>query len=112
MVTNQFISKGTSQLLLLGIISKNRGFSGYQIVKKIKEQTGNKISLKIGSIYPQLDQLEKMNLIRKEIESVSESTHMQKAVYSITKTGNQELQNMINSWSEFMKIMNDLLIGE
>ncbi len=110
--TNQFVCKGTSQLLLLGIISKNKGLSGYQIIKMIKEQSNNKISLKVGSIYPQLDQLERNDLIKREIESVSDSTHMQKAIYTITKVGLQELQNMIDTWSEFANIINKLLLRE
>ena len=64
---NQFVSKGLSQLLLLSVISKNTGLSGYQIVKIIKDLTNENISLKIGSIYPQLDQLEQSNFIIKEI---------------------------------------------
>lgn len=110
--TNQFICKGTSQLLLLGVISKNKGLSGYQIIKLIKEQSDNKISLKVGSIYPQLDQLEKMNLITRDIESVSESTHMQKAIYSITKAGIQELQKMNEIWFEFTNTINKLLLRD
>lgn len=109
MTNNQFISKGISQLLLLTIISKNDGLSGYQIAKIIKELTKNQISLKVGSIYPQLDQLEKENNIIKEIESVSESTHMTKAVYTISKTGIQELQNMIQNWNDFINNLNNLL---
>ena len=108
MVNNQFMSKGISQLLLLSVISKNTGMSGYQIVKKIKDLSNQNISLKIGSIYPQLDQLEKENFIIKEIESVSDS-HMQKAVYSISKTGTQELQKMEQVWSSFIQNINDLL---
>lgn len=109
LVNNQFISKGLSQLLLLSIISKNNGLSGYQIVKRIKELTDNNISLKIGSIYPQLDQLEQGNYIIKEIESVSESTHMQKAVYSISKQGIKELQRMVQDWSFFIKNISELI---
>ena len=109
LTNTQFISKGISQLLLLGIISRNQNLSGYQIVKMIKNLSGDNISLKIGSIYPQLDQLEKASLIKKEIGSVSESTYMQKATYSITKEGIQELQNMITQWSEFNKLINKLL---
>lgn len=105
----QYISKGVSKLLLLSIISKNEGLSGYQIVKKIKEISNEKISLKIGSIYPQLDQIEKDNYIIKEIESVSESTHMTKAVFTISKQGIQELQNMILEWNVFTKDITNLL---
>ena len=66
----------------------------------------------MGSIYPQLDQLEKMNLINREIEPVSESTHMQKAIYSITKLGLQELQNMLDNWMTFNSLINNLIIRE
>ena len=109
LANNQFMSKGLSQLLLLSIISKNTGLSGYLIVKKIKELTENNISLKIGSIYPQLDQLEQNNFIVKEIESVSDSTHMQKAVYSISKLGLKELQRMVHDWSFFIKNISELI---
>ena len=91
------MSKKLSQLLLLSVISKNNNLSGYQIVKIIKELTQKQISLKIGSIYPQLDQLEKMNFIKKEVVSMSDSSYMQKATYSITKEGIQELDSM--RWS-------------
>ena len=110
LTNTQFVSKGMSQLLLLSVISKNNGLSGYQIVKIIKEMTKGQISLKIGSIYPQLDQLEKDNFIIKQIESVSESTHMQKAVYTISKLGLAILQDMITEWEVYSKNISNFLV--
>ena len=92
-----------SQILLLGVIQKYSGLSGYQIIKKIKNITDNTILLKAGTIYPQLDKLEKQDLVKQDIESVSESTHMKKATYTITKKGSRELQLMISKWNEFKK---------
>jgi DNA-binding PadR family transcriptional regulator len=91
------------------VISKNRGLNGYQIVKKIKELSNNDITLKIGSIYPQLENLESQGLISKDIENVSESTHMQKAVYTISKKGLLELQNMVYQWFSFSNLINYLI---
>ena len=72
--------------------------------------TKGQISLKIGSIYPQLDQLEKDNFIIKQIESVSESTHMQKAVYTISKLGLAILQDMITEWEVYSKNISNFLV--
>ena len=109
MIIQQFLSKGLSELLLLSIIQQNDGISGYQIIKHIQNLTNNEIQLKAGTIYPQINQLAIKNLINQEIESVGDSVHMKKAIYSITTSGIKELNNAINSWQEFVNTITTIV---
>jgi DNA-binding PadR family transcriptional regulator len=74
--------KGLLKMAMLRIISKNEA-TGYQIIKKVTELTGEKPST--GSIYPLLKSMQTKGWI-------TGTTKNGKTIYEITPTGKEVLQ--------------------
>jgi DNA-binding PadR family transcriptional regulator len=75
--------KGLLKIAMLKIISENKA-TGYQIIKKVTELTGETPST--GSIYPLLKSMQKKSWI-------NGTTQNGKTIYEITPTGKQVLQS-------------------
>lgn len=82
--------------LILLIIKESGESYGYEISKKIRELSENKIIWKDGSLYPVLKKLEKKEWIR----SIWRHTQANKKrkYYTITEKGKIELIRLLNEW--------------
>jgi DNA-binding PadR family transcriptional regulator len=88
-VINEFmadISKdliaATSIPLILSILTEDETY-GYELIKKIKERSGGKLTFAEGTIYPVLKKLEEKKFI---------------SYYRITTSGKRQLQTEKNNW--------------
>ncbi len=91
--------------IILSILSKNESY-GYEIIKRIKELSHEKIDFKDGTMYPVLHKLEKKNLIESFWKN-SESGRKRK-YYKITDKGKKELLEERDNWNTINHIMTSL----
>ena len=82
--------------LILLVIKESGESYGYEIGKKIKELSGDKIVWKDGSLYPVLKKLEKKEWIRSIWRYTQ--TNKRRKYYTITEKGKIELIRLLNEW--------------
>ena len=103
-----YLGKHLITFLVLSVLNQDtedaKGWTAYNLIKKIKEASGDKIFLRAGSLYPLIQKMEeKDRVIKKDIElqkSRSTGTRREKAIYSITDLGRAEFKKMSEEWKE------------
>jgi PadR family transcriptional regulator PadR len=100
------LSKGSTLLLILKILSEQDGY-GYQIVKELENKSDNAFLLKEGTLYPILHALESKELIESYWED-SDSLRKRK-YYHITKQGQDHLKEKQREWDYFTASVNKVL---
>ena len=90
---NTQIKKGLLLFLVMNVIKKKNCY-GYEIIKKIKEDTG--LAMADGTLYPLLKKLKTEKLVLSKWE-VNEDQAPRKYYY-LTGSGNTALTKMSSSW--------------
>ena len=88
---------GTSMLILKLLEAED--MYGYQMIKELGERSENVFSLKEGTLYPILHNLEKDGSIE-SYEKASETGRMRK-YYRLTKEGGRALSEKQKEWNAF-----------
>jgi len=112
-----YLGKHLITFLVLTILNQDtedaKGWTAYNLIKKIKEASDDKIFLRAGSLYPLIQKMEeKDRVIKKDIElqkSRSTGTRREKAIYSITDLGRAEFKKMCEEWKEIEEFIWHLL---
>ena len=86
--------KGVLPLAVLNLLSR-RAMYGYELVRSIKEVTGEAISLGEGVIYPVLHSLERNGSLKARRKPVGGRTRV---YYSLTRQGRGRLQDLQEDW--------------
>jgi len=92
--SNPPFMSGVPELLLLRLLD-NREMYGYELVRSIKEVTGQAISLGEGVIYPVLHSLERNGSLKARRKPVGGRTRV---YYSLTSQGRGRLQDLQDDW--------------
>ena len=93
---------GTLDLLILKAISIER-LHGYGVLLRIRQITGEALTVPQGSLYPALARLEHQGLIASEW---GESLNRRRAkFYHLTRTGRRRLQEEVAGWERLVDTM-------
>jgi len=92
--SNPPFMSGVPELLLLRLLNK-REMYGYELVRSIKEVTGEAISLGEGVIYPVLHSLERNGSLKARRKPVGGRTRV---YYSLTRQGRGRLADLQEDW--------------
>ena len=106
MKPNSQLFKGSLTTILLKLLSEEDKMYGYEMTKKVKEQSKGSLSLTEGALYPALHKLEADGLVKVQIELVG---NRPRKYYSLTKAGKKEVKNKLQELSAFMWQMQMLL---
>jgi DNA-binding PadR family transcriptional regulator len=87
---------GLVKLGILAVLNENK-LHGYEILKKLEEKSHGCCSVSVGSVYPALKELKKMNLISGEKKIVK---GRKRIIYEITKEGRDALKEGLSKWGE------------
>lgn len=98
--------KGSLTTIVLKLLSEEGRMYGYEMTKKVKEQTNGSLCLTEGALYPALHKLEAEGLIEVIIEPVG---NRPRKYYSLTKQGKKEVKNKLQELSAFIWQMQTLL---
>jgi DNA-binding PadR family transcriptional regulator len=79
--------RGTLTTVVLQVLKSNGRMYGYEIAQKVKDQSGDEILLKEGSLYPLLHKLESEGKLRSEDELHGKRL---RRYYVITESGKEE----------------------
>ena len=92
--SNPPFMSGVPELLLLRLLD-SREMYGYELVRSIKEVTGQAISLGEGVIYPVLHSLERNGSLKSRRKPVGGRTRV---YYSLTRQGRGRLADLQDDW--------------
>ena len=96
--TNPPFMSGVPELLLLRLLEQ-REMYGYELVRSIRQVTGDAISLGEGVIYPVLHSLERNGSLKSKRKPVGGRTRV---YYSVTKKGRDRLEKLQNDWQQIL----------
>ena len=99
--------KGSTNLLVLSVL-KNENMYGYQMIKKIKEESENVFEFQEGTLYPILHKLEEKGLISSYWD---ESSGKKRKYYAITDEGKKHLESKKEEWKLFSTKVNKVIAG-
>ena len=99
--------KGSTTLLILNLLDKENLY-GYQLIKKLSEESENIFNLKEGTLYPILHGLEEKGFISSYWD---DTTGKKRKYYSITKQGKKQLKESKEEWKVFSGAVNKVIGG-
>lgn len=98
--------KGSLTTILLKLLSENEKMYGYEITKKVRELSDNKINLTEGALYPALHKLEADGLLDVKMECIE---NRKRKYYSLTKQGKKESNYKLKEIAAFIDQMQQIL---
>lgn len=101
---SQQLKKGVLEMLVLKLICRGPTY-GYELLTRLKEQSGGRFALKEGTLYPILYRLEDDGFIAARW-SQGEGRTAPKKMYEATETGLLENIRRMQVWGEFAETVN------
>ncbi|WMJ75716.1 MULTISPECIES: PadR family transcriptional regulator [unclassified Sedimentibacter] len=105
---NKNLLSGSTSMLLLRLL-EDKDMYGYEMIEELEKRSNNIFSLKAGTLYPLLHNLEKQELISSYIEN-ADSSRVRK-YYSITIKGIGVLREKKEEWDAYAFAINQVLQG-
>lgn len=110
------LKRGSAELAILAVLAE-APLHGYQIAKRIREQTAGVVSFDVASLYPVLYALESRGLVKGEWEEAAPSRipkhrdgirGRRRRCYRLTPEGRRRLKPLRREWREFFRALNHL----
>ncbi len=100
------LKRGTLELLLLRILADEPTY-GYQLVRRLAERTGDRFSIKEGTLYPVLYRLEDAGWVAPEWRQPKRG--VPRKTYRLTDAGSEHLQQLTEAWRDFSAAVDAVL---
>ena len=100
---NAQIKKGILEMCILWIVKESKSIYGYDLIKKASEDFPE---VNESTFYSILRRLEQGSALKSIVEKSTEGPP--RKYFSITASGEEELQELINEWNELKRIMEGL----
>ena len=107
-VLNQQLKKGVLEILVLRTISHEDVY-GYELLKKLEQNSDGYFILKEGSLYPIMYRLEDKGMIESYRKEVEGKRGVPRKYYRITEQGIISLEEMQGAWHDFQKVVSSML---
>jgi PadR family transcriptional regulator PadR len=91
--------------LLLAVLEPGP-LHGYAIIAAVQHRSGGSLELRTGTIYPALNRLERLGLLRSSWQSVGER---RRRCYQLTDAGRRSLATERTAWHEFTTAIGSVL---
>lgn len=91
--------------LLLSVLEPGP-LHGYAIITAVQRRSGGALTLRTGTIYPALNRLERLGLLRSSWESTGER---RRRCYELTDPGRRFLASERSAWREFATVIGSVL---
>jgi DNA-binding PadR family transcriptional regulator len=99
------VLKGHLELILLASLKAEPRY-GYALIQHLRQRTQGNLDLTEGTIYPALHRLETAGFLQSHEVTVESR---RRRLYSITRTGEQELNRLHAEWAGFVRGIQNLL---
>ncbi|MGW3724116.1 PadR family transcriptional regulator [Streptomyces sp. NPDC000851] len=91
--------------LLLAVLEPGP-LHGYAIITAVQQRSGGALELRTGTIYPALNRLERIGLLRSSWQSAGER---RRRCYELTEAGRRTLASERTAWQEFTNAIGSVL---
>jgi DNA-binding PadR family transcriptional regulator len=99
------IKRGTAELAILSVL-ENDALHGYEIARRIEQQTKGSLRFTLAALYPMLYRLETQKLIRGAWEISANGRR--RRCYHLTPAGKKKLVPLRSEWSELFAALHRL----
>lgn len=99
------IKRGSAELAILALL-KQEPLHGYEIAKRIEEQTAGVLKFDMASLYPMLYRLEKQGWIKGQWEELANGR--KRRCYRLTPAGRAKLAPLRQEWKLFFEALDRL----
>ena len=99
------IKRGTAELAVLSVLESG-ALHGYEISRRIEQQTKGSLRFTLAALYPMLYRLEKQKWIRGAWET--SPTGRRRRCYRLTSAGKKKLAPLRGEWSELFAALHRL----
>jgi len=99
------IKRGSAELAVLAVLAETP-LHGYEIAKRIREQTGGAVSFDVAALYPILYSMERRGWVDAYWEEASSGRR--RRCYRLTADGKGRLLPLRREWREFFRGLNRL----
>ena len=99
------VKRGTAELAILSVLESG-ALHGYEIARRIEQQTQGKLRFTLASLYPLLYRMEKQDWVRGEWQ-IGE-TGRRRRRYRLTSSGKKKLAPLRAEWSELFQALRQL----
>ena len=99
------IKRGTAELAILSVL-ENGALHGYEMARRIEEQTRGSLRFTLAALYPMLYRMEQRGWIRGSWETSSNGRR--RRCYRLTTTGRKKLSPLRAEWSELFDALHRL----
>jgi PadR family transcriptional regulator, regulatory protein PadR len=99
------IARGSAELAILSLLSK-QAFYGFEIARRIEEESGGALRFNLASLYPMLYELEKRGWIKGRW--ATNPGGRDRRYYSITAEGRKHLVPLRREWRFFFAALDRL----
>src|SRR5258708_15710425 len=96
------VNRGTAELAILSVLQTGE-LHGYEIARRIEQQTGGKLKFTLASLYPLLYRMEKRGWVRGEWQT-SESGRRRRR-YHITSSRQKKVAPLRAAWAELFETL-------
>lgn len=100
----QQLKKGVLEMLVLATVCRGPTY-GYELLVRLKEESGGLFALKEGTLYPILYRLEDDGMIESNW-SKGEGRTAPKKIYTATDRGREEARRQRQVWRQFTETVN------
>jgi PadR family transcriptional regulator, regulatory protein PadR len=99
------IKRGTAELAILSVL-ESEALHGYEIARRIEQETKGSLRFTLAALYPMLYRLEKQRWIRGTWET-SPSGRRRRS-YRLTSAGKRKLSPLRKEWSQLFAALHQL----
>jgi len=99
------IKRGTAELVVLSILQEG-ALHGYEIARRIEQETNGSLRFTLAALYPMLYRLEKQKWIRGSWETSVNGRR--RRCYRLTPKGKQKIAPLRKEWSDLFAALNRL----
>jgi len=93
------LQKGSAEMVVLALL-EGRPRHGYELAKRIGEQSESRLQFHVASLYPMLYRLERKGLV--EGRWIEKAGERRRRYYKLTPAGRKMLAGQRKSWREFV----------
>ncbi|MBU5425057.1 helix-turn-helix transcriptional regulator [Tissierella pigra] len=108
MSINKNLITGSTAMLILKLLD-GEDMYGYQMIDTLSKRSDDTFSLKAGTLYPLLHDLEEKNMVN-SYEKSADNGRLRK-YYTITKKGKGMLSEKEDEWKAYVRAINQVLRG-
>jgi DNA-binding PadR family transcriptional regulator len=99
------IKRGSAELAVLAVLEQGQ-LHGYEIAKRIRQDTGGVVTFDVAALYPLLYSMETRGWVQAHWEETSSGRR--RRCYRLTTDGRRRLRPLRREWRDFFQALNRL----